>query len=365
VGRTYTHAEVVDAIDRHPLLCATSRGDAVERAAELLAAGKIIGWFQEGSELGPRALGQRSILGDPRRPDLKDVLNARVKFREGFRPYAPIIPLEHVTDWFDTAPEHADSPFMLRVMPFRPDKQALVPAVVHVDGTGRVQTVTEGCLYALLRQFAARTGIPILLNTSFNTAGEPIVETPDDALRCLLLTELDACVLGDVVVTKAPEFQSVMDLYPVLTSSWVMEHRQVRDGRLRRRRTDENGDWTERFFMSACMGRINEFNGLADRFPRDHMRIVVQGRWGTVLHVANIRVADVLYLVNGRRNGWEILEALGGSDWRRVEAPFRRLLARLFRASIVTLRAEARPRRAAARSTRAVPVSETAVAAQP
>ncbi|MCK5325561.1 MAG: hypothetical protein KAJ57_06120, partial [Woeseiaceae bacterium] len=179
--------------------------------------GKIIAWFNGPSELGPRALGQRSILCDPRQPDAKETLNARVKHREAFRPFAPIILLEEVENWFDLDGFNPDSPFMLRVMSFREDKRDLLPAVTHVDGTGRVQTVNKdvnGAYYDLVRAFGERTGVPILLNTSLNVMGEPIVETPEDALWCLLLTQLDACVFDGTVVTKKPGYESLADLYP-------------------------------------------------------------------------------------------------------------------------------------------------------
>lgn len=175
--------------------------------ARLLAAGRIVGWLQGRSEFGPRALGQRSILLDPRRPDGKDLLNARVKHREAFRPFAPAILEEHVADWFDLPPRvEPVSPFMLHVWPFRPERRPEVPAVVHVDGTGRVQTLgrANGRFRQLVEAFYAETGVPMVLNTSFNDAGEPIVESPTDALRCFLATGLEILVLEDRVLTKRP-----------------------------------------------------------------------------------------------------------------------------------------------------------------
>jgi carbamoyltransferase len=174
-------------------------------AVELLCDGKIIGWFDGGSELGPRALGQRSILCDPRRPDAKETLNRRVKMREPFRPFAPAVLLEEAGKWFefgDTAPE---SPFMLRVVEVNRERKDEVPAIVHVDGTGRVQTLTRtnnGRFYELVKEFYEKTGVPILLNTSFNRMGQPIIETPADAIECLLNTGLDCCVFEDRIVFK-------------------------------------------------------------------------------------------------------------------------------------------------------------------
>ena len=216
-GTVYGKSAITAAISRTPSIDTRETSDCVRDAADLLVDGKIIAWFSGPSELGPRALGQRSILCDPRQPDAKAMLNARVKHREGFRPFAPVIPLEDAVDWFDVDGVDPSSPFMLRVMDFREDKRDLVPAVVHVDGTGRVQTVTRevnGPYYELVRAFGDRTGVPILLNTSLNVMGEPIVETPEDALWCLLLTQLDACVFDGAIVTKKPGYESLGDLYP-------------------------------------------------------------------------------------------------------------------------------------------------------
>jgi carbamoyltransferase len=216
-GAVYSVPEISAAIERTPAIVVRETDDAVGEAAELLAGGEIIAWFTGPSELGPRALGQRSILCDPRQADAKERLNARVKHREGFRPFAPVIPLEQAGDWFELDGADPSSPYMLRIMRFREDKRDLVPAVVHVDGTGRVQTVTQednGSYYAVVKAFGERTGVPILLNTSLNVMGEPIVETPEDALWCLLLTQLDACVFDNAVVKKKPGYQSLGELCP-------------------------------------------------------------------------------------------------------------------------------------------------------
>lgn len=218
-GRIYSSREISAAVARTPSVVARATTDTVSAAADLLVDGKIIAWFTGPSELGPRALGQRSILCDPRRPDAKEQLNLRVKHREAFRPFAPVIPLEEVANWFDVDGVDPSSPFMLRVMRFREDKRHLVPAVVHVDGTGRVQTVSRtinGEFYELVKAFGKQTAIPILLNTSLNVMGEPIVETPEDALWCMLLTDLDACVFDGSVVTKASGYRTISELYPCL-----------------------------------------------------------------------------------------------------------------------------------------------------
>jgi carbamoyltransferase len=184
------------------------RGDAlhalptagwVERAAELVAGGAIVGWFDGASEIGPRALGHRSILADPRDPGMKDRLNERVKFREWFRPFAPSVLAERSQEWFGIA----DSPYMLRAAPVL---QPGVPAITHVDGTARVQTVAREdnpAYHRVIATFHELTGVPMVLNTSLNVKGEPIVETPDDALDALLGSGLDCLVAPGWVIAKA------------------------------------------------------------------------------------------------------------------------------------------------------------------
>lgn len=207
LGRAYGEAEIAAAVGALPAdagVVARREEDVAAAVAALLERGLAVGWHQGRSELGPRALGQRSILFDPRRPDGQAHLNARVKHREAFRPFAPAVLADHAAAWLDFGAGPAESPYMLRVVPVRPDKRALVPAVTHVDGSARPQTVpADGSpLARVLAAFYARTGVPMLLNTSFNVAGEPLVETPADALRCLLATGLDACAVGDWLVVK-------------------------------------------------------------------------------------------------------------------------------------------------------------------
>ncbi|MFA6240030.1 MAG: carbamoyltransferase C-terminal domain-containing protein, partial [Candidatus Hydrogenedentales bacterium] len=176
--------------------------NVVERAADLLAEGNIVGWFQGRMEFGPRALGSRSILADPTRPDMKDLLNKYVKHREEFRPFAPSCLAERASDYFEGC---ADSPFMLFVHRVRPEKRASVPAITHIDGTARVQTVSADAApryHALITAFEKRRGVPMVLNTSFNVMGEPIVHSPSDAVRCFYSTGMDALVIGDYVIKK-------------------------------------------------------------------------------------------------------------------------------------------------------------------
>jgi carbamoyltransferase len=180
----------------------TDEGALASDTAAALARGEIVGWYQGRGEWGPRALGNRSILADPRRADMKEILNARVKRREPFRPFAPSVLEERASDWFEGS--DAD-PFMVKVCPVRPARRPQVPAVTHVDGTGRLQTVSREQnprFWALLRAFEDATGVPILLNTSFNE-NEPIVNTPEEALECFLRTRMDRLVLGDWVVERA------------------------------------------------------------------------------------------------------------------------------------------------------------------
>ena len=166
-----------------------------------IAEGDVVGWFQGRMEFGPRALGHRSIVADPRRTDMKDILNARIKQREPFRPFAPSMLAEAAGDWFE---QDYTSPFMVMVYKTRPEKRILIPAVNHVDDTGRLQTVerdVEPRYYRLIEEFGRLTGVPILLNTSFNE-NEPIVTTPRDAVDCFVKTKMDLLVLGNRVVRR-------------------------------------------------------------------------------------------------------------------------------------------------------------------
>jgi len=170
--------------------------------ARLLSEGHVFAWFQGGSEFGPRALGNRSILADPRKAEMKDKLNKRVKHRQAFRPFAPVVLAERANEIFEGDEE---SPFMLLVKRVRPEWRDKIPAIVHVDGTARVQTIRQDQnerLYALLKEFDATTGVPVLLNTSLNVKGEPIVETPADALACFLGTGIDYLALHDMLIAK-------------------------------------------------------------------------------------------------------------------------------------------------------------------
>jgi carbamoyltransferase len=171
------------------------------RTAEAVADGKVIGWFQGRMEWGPRALGNRSIVCDPRRPDMKDILNAKIKRRESFRPFAPSILSEYVSEWFE---EDDEVPFMMQVYQIREEKRAQIPGVTHVDGSGRLQTVKSSAnprYHTLISAFRDLTGVPMVLNTSFNE-NEPVVCKPEEALDCFLRTSMDLLVLGNIVVRR-------------------------------------------------------------------------------------------------------------------------------------------------------------------
>jgi len=176
----------------------------LRRTAEAIAAGKVVGFFQGRMEWGPRALGNRSIVCDPRRPNMKDILNLKIKRRESFRPFAPSIMREMVQKYFE---QDDDVPFMLQVFKVRPEKRPLIPAITHVDGSGRLQTVTQRenpLYYRLIGAFYELTGIPIVLNTSFNE-NEPVVNRPEEALDCFLRTKMDVLVLGDYYISRNSE----------------------------------------------------------------------------------------------------------------------------------------------------------------
>jgi carbamoyltransferase len=202
IGKEFTEDQILEALENTEGATFKKMDNVPGEAARLLADGKILGWFQGRAEFGPRALGCRSIVTAPFPAEMKDVLNHRVKHREPFRPFAPVILQEKTGEYFDM---DCSSPFMLLVFNVKPDKREVIPAVTHVDNTGRVQTVTKeenGLFYELVASFEKITGIPVILNTSFNVQGEPIVNSPHDALNCFLTTDIDYLVLGNYLVSK-------------------------------------------------------------------------------------------------------------------------------------------------------------------
>jgi carbamoyltransferase len=206
-GPGYTTQEIRAAVKASPVsnggfsLAEISEPELMRRTAEIIAEGKILGWYQGRAEWGPRALGNRSIVADPRRPEMKEILNERIKHREIFRPFAPSILAEKTGEWFEKS---HPSPFMTLAYAVRPEKRDKIPAPTHVDGTGRLQTVRREAnarYYALISEFERQTGVPVVLNTSFND-NEPIVCRPEEALDCFLRTKMDALVLGDFLITR-------------------------------------------------------------------------------------------------------------------------------------------------------------------
>ena len=224
LGPDYTAAQIEEVLRSHQAVYRRLEDEALlTHTAELLATEKVVGWFQGRMEFGPRALGSRSILGDARSPKMQSVMNLKVKFRESFRPFAPIVLRERTAEYFDLA---VDSPYMLLVAPVKeslrlpipPDNlkdldrlkqlRSTIPAVTHVDYSARVQTVSAAQnprLYALLKKFEQATGCGVLVNTSFNVRGEPIVCSPDDAYRCFINTEMDCLVMGNFLLERTAQ----------------------------------------------------------------------------------------------------------------------------------------------------------------
>jgi carbamoyltransferase len=224
LGPEYSEAEIEAVFSAQGAVSRKVADDAslCEETAALIAAGKVVGWFQGRMEFGPRALGGRSILGDARNPEMQSTMNTKIKFRESFRPFAPIVLADRAGDYFDL-PRGADSPYMLLVAPVRAERRRAVggspahgvervretrsdiPAVTHVDYSARIQTVDAAgnpLLHRLLRSVEDRTGCPVLINTSFNVRSEPIVCTPADAYRCFMATDMDALVVGRYILLK-------------------------------------------------------------------------------------------------------------------------------------------------------------------
>tara|TARA_A100001234_G_scaffold89439_1_gene78872 strand:- start:1 stop:1092 length:1092 start_codon:yes stop_codon:yes gene_type:complete len=226
LGNEYTQEEIEKELKTAGAIFDTFEFDKIiDQTAELLSNEKAIGWFQGRMEFGPRALGGRSILGDPRSEKMQKNLNLKVKYRESFRPFAPSVLIENVSEWFDI---DVDSPYMLLVASINSERKILmtdeqkklfgidklnikrsqIPAVTHVDYTARVQTVTKNTnsrYYDLISKFKKKTGCPVIVNTSFNVRGEPIVCSPTDAFNCFMGTELDYLVIGDCILDKSKQ----------------------------------------------------------------------------------------------------------------------------------------------------------------
>jgi carbamoyltransferase len=205
LGPQFTDAEIAQYLGGAGATYETvGDADLVARTAKLLSEGNVVGWFQGRMEFGPRALGGRSILADPRDPKMRDTLNMKIKFREGFRPFAPSVLMDKASEWFEI---DCDSPYMLLVAQVREGRR-VIPSVTHVDNSARLQTVTRDeapLYYDLIREFERLTGVPIVINTSFNVRGEPIVCTPHDAYLCFMRTNMDHLVLGHHLLAKTDQ----------------------------------------------------------------------------------------------------------------------------------------------------------------
>jgi carbamoyltransferase len=203
LGPSFSEAEIADKLKAFDLSYERfEEGELCERVAALIHNDLIIGWFQNRMEFGPRALGSRSIIGNPCSPDMKDILNARVKFREEFRPFAPAIIEEAAGEYFEI---EGTSPYMLFTPMVRSLQADRIPSVTHVDGTARVQTVSaseQPLFHRLITEFGKLSGVPIIINTSFNVRGEPIVCSAEDAIKCFLGTDIDFLVIGPFIVNK-------------------------------------------------------------------------------------------------------------------------------------------------------------------
>lgn len=204
LGPGYSDDQVKSVLDSLNVRYQYLDREAINRyTAQCIADGRIVGWYQGRLEHGQRALGNRSILADPRDPKMKDILNARIKFREPFRPFAPSVLEERSSEFFDIA---CPAPYMMLTVPVRKDKHSVIPAVTHEDGSSRLQSVSSSQnprYHALIKEFERITGVPMVINTSFNRRGEPIVESPEDALRCFAGTGMDVLILHNFVVTKS------------------------------------------------------------------------------------------------------------------------------------------------------------------
>jgi carbamoyltransferase len=203
LGPEFTREEIKGFLEsRDALFSELERDELLREVASFIKNDRIVGWFQGRMEFGPRALGNRSILANPCNPDMKDILNEKIKLREGFRPFAPSVLLDKSGEYFDLGQE---SPYMLLVGSTSEDKRKVLPSVTHVDGTARIQTVkreSNPLYYDLIKELERQTGVPVTINTSFNIRGEPIVCRPEDAYRCFMKTKIDYLVMGNFLVKK-------------------------------------------------------------------------------------------------------------------------------------------------------------------
>jgi carbamoyltransferase len=209
-GRSYTETEISQFLNQNNIARRHFEDDdaLLDHVVDHLVQGKVVGWFQGRFEWGPRALGNRSILADPRNPDMKDIVNAKIKFREPYRPFAPSVLAERTEDYFELpdANKHFPARYMLYVVPVRQSQRTALPAITHVDGTARLQMVFSDQsprYHRLIERVGQASGVPVVLNTSFNLRGEPIVNSPADAYNTFSKSEMDMLVLENFLVEKA------------------------------------------------------------------------------------------------------------------------------------------------------------------
>ncbi|MGO7543276.1 carbamoyltransferase [Rhizobium ruizarguesonis] len=289
LGRRFPEMETEAAIAAIPGVFGEKPDDLIGTVAARLARGEIGGWMMGPAEFGPRALGRRSIIASPTFADMKVRINAGIKFRESFRPFAPAIPRELAADWFEFASSAPESPFMLRAVKVRGSRANQIPAVVHVDGTGRLQTLTveeNGSFHELAHRLGAAKGAPVILNTSFNLKDEPIVETPVDAIWMLLGTELTFCVIGDHIITKTGEVSSILDLVPRVIGNFWRLKLPVRHGRLAR-----------------------------DTEAEDAFEMRVDTPWGETDVIIPPRLSPILSAIDGTTTGAGLLHRLPDARW--------------------------------------------------
>nr|QNO51691.1 hypothetical protein GMKFMAKO_00007 [Methanosarcinales archaeon ANME-1 ERB6] len=209
LGPEYSNDEIKRFLDDKEIVHEVfGREEILKRTAEIIADKRVVGWFQGRMEWGPRALGNRSILADPRDKEMQDIVNLKIKFRESFRPFAPTVLLDKAAEYFELDRDQ-QSPYMLLVTQVRENKR-VIPAVTHVDGSARVQTISREdnpLYYDLIDAFYKITGVPVVINTSFNVRGEPIVCTPEDAYRCFMRTKMDNLVMGNYILNKEEQKQ--------------------------------------------------------------------------------------------------------------------------------------------------------------
>jgi carbamoyltransferase len=208
-GPHFTEGEVREVLDREGAVYEELRdGKLLGTVARKIAEGRVVGWVQGSLEFGPRALGHRSILADPRDPQMKDKVNLKIKFRETFRPFAPVVLEEECPNYFGL---NQESPFMLFVAPVLEDRR-VIPSVTHVDGSARIQTINrdqDDLFYDLILEFKKQTGVPVIINTSFNVRGEPIVCTPEEAWHCFMRTQMDDLIIGPFLLDKSKQKRRV------------------------------------------------------------------------------------------------------------------------------------------------------------